>query len=42
MTERGESAATPNQRQGWNEQQDQQQQQNPDQAGQQQQQLHIN
>ena len=41
MAERGEGAATTNQRQGQNNQQDQQQQ-NPDPAGHQQQHLHIN
>ena len=35
MAERGEGAAAPNQRQGWNKQQNQQQQQNQDAAGQQ-------
>ena len=35
MAERGEGAAAPNQRQGWNEQQNQQKQQNQDAAGQQ-------
>ena len=41
MAERGEGTAIPNQRQGWNDQQDQQQQ-NPDPAEHQQQYLHIN
>ena len=40
MAQRGEGAAAPNQRQGWNDQHDQQQQ-NPDPAGHQQH-LHIN